>query len=54
MDFVTVNGKTGAVVASSSVSTLNGMGYAFKAKAGAPSKESPPAAATPAKGTTRL
>lgn len=49
IDFVTVNGRTGAVVASNSVSTLNGLGYAFKAKAAAP----PPTAA-PAKGTAKL
>lgn len=51
VDFVTVNGNTGAVVASNSVSLLNGVGYAFKAKAGG-SAERPTAA--PAKGTTRL
>lgn len=49
VDFVTVNGRTGAVVASNSVSTLNGLGYAFKAKA---HTESPTAA--PAKGTAKL
>ena len=51
VDFVTVNGNTGAVVASSSVSTLNGGGYAFKAT-GAASKPAP--GATPVKGTTKL
>ena len=36
IDFVTVNGSTGAVVSTNSVGTLNGMGYAFKVKGAAP------------------
>ena len=54
VDFVTVNGNTGAVIASNSVSTLNGGGYAFKASGAAatPGKKGDPA--TPVKGTTKL
>jgi hypothetical protein len=41
VDFVTVNGNTGAVVASNSVGTLNGVGYAFKVKGPGPAKGGP-------------
>ncbi len=50
VDFVTVNGHTGVVVASSSVGTLSGLGYAFRVKGAAPA----PAKATPAKGSTSI
>jgi hypothetical protein len=49
VDFVTVNARTGVVVATSSVGTLSGTGYAFRAKT-----EAREAKSAPAKGTTEL
>lgn len=50
VDFITVNGNTGAVVASNRIGTLAGGGHAFKANAAT----NPHDPAQPVKGTTRL
>ena len=54
INFLTVNGHTGAVVASNSVGTLNAEGYAFKAKNAKPSPQHSSPTATPVKGAVRL
>jgi hypothetical protein len=52
INFLTVNGQTGTVVATNSVGTLNGLGYAFKTTG--VKRNAKGSSATPVKGAVKL